>query len=1380
MTGASPPQRALAGPPLRQPIALRDTARGVQGRRFPQVAPGARRYGPAVLSVVSHNINGLGAVAHFRPSAAASASCPLTRAECLTRMYSRMHADVVLLQETHCHAAALASIEGGAFKDWQCHWAPLRVQRSTPSGGTSKASRGVAILVRKRSLVQNGGHITVDKFVPSRCGRLAHIQLSWMGHKVHVASVYLPNDAVGRRDFIARRLTALADSPEATPRTCVWGGDFNFTPDPALDRITNGQPAMPTHPDAGTAREWAAHLPDLMDSFRCRHPTRREYTYRHSQGASRLDRVYVSTHGLPYVAQAEIASRRHASGTGHLSDHRPVTMRLLPRTSEQRAPRPRTGRQRTLPPRVHTEFLNDADLADQYRQGVAELAGTAPASGAALLEWWTPFKQHLARFARYLNTIHRRRCEHRVALAEGALEALEAQMAAGSVAAAGEVRRARQAAWRSDVAATRALQERTSWLHPRELPSPGLTARLRPPSDAACGPSLRTLGGHLVSTPGACAEIMVTHYAAISAQPTVDAAARAAVLAALNGHAQLPEEAGGSATVDEAEVKAALGKARPSAAGLDGLKVKLYRAARDTFIPLLARVFSAIGVEDRMPPGYHTGVIVPLHKGGQDRTRAEQYRPITLLNVDYRLLAAVLGARLGPLMPGVIDPVQTAFLRNRSIGENIWFLQLLPHVLAADNRSAVVAVCDFMKAYDTVDREFLFDVMRRFGASATLLRWVGLLLHGTQARALVMGQLSRLATFDAGVRQGCPLAAFLYLFVAEALLCFLKSRGVGIDLPPGPDLAPLLPRVAPGPLHVTPSWFDAAPLCPFPASLPRTTVARVTAVQFADDSKVFLNSFADVPHFLACMHTFGLASGQRLSLEKTRLLEIGRTLAPQQGCVEGLQVVQAVKALGVCFHSGTAPATARWDELQAGITKCFSRLPHVRLSAFGRGFATAAYGVSRLLHAAENVGLPAAQGAALLTATAAVVDRDESPRGPLRTTLHADAPQRRFSGVRRDLISGHPTSGGLGTLPFAHHLTAREAKWALRLLVEGTSRLWGRMAWTLLARAFPPPPGWVLNHVLAPSRPLPPPLRRLLLAAAALPALSRRAATANGSTQLSADGLPVLAMFGWRLHRHPDYTTTMLALGTPAWPNPPPLSSDPAGTTLWTYSVRLGTHLLTQPAALARAIRFQRFVEEAGGALPPGVTAMEAMRRALTALWRLPLPNTLKQTFWYCFLDALPTAARLHRRHPCGCGAAPPMPDRRHHFADCPVAAAVIHAVSDCAPHLGEAVLSHLRTASPPAGVHAGVWSVVALAACSAMEAGRRALWSREATGGARRGAVLAEDVACYAVDEFWSVLTLASRAPLPLRWRRQVGPLHPFLRWDAACSRWRVHRPTA
>jgi hypothetical protein len=61
-----------------------------------------------------------------------------------------------------------------------------------------------------------------------------------------------------------------------------------------------------------------------------------------------------------------------------------------------------------------------------------------------------------------------------------------------------------------------------------------------------------------------------------------------------------------------------------------------------------------------------------------------------------------------------------------------------------------------------------------------------------------------------------------------------------------------------------------------------------------------------------------------------------------------------------------------------------------------------------------------------------------------------------------------------------------------------------------------------------------------------------------------------------------------------------------------------------QNSLLERAHRFRLFVEEVGGTLPSAVAAPAVMRTVLRKLWRLPLPNTLKQTYWYCFLNGMP------------------------------------------------------------------------------------------------------------------------------------------------------------
>ena len=104
-----------------------------------------------------------------------------------------------------------------------------------------------------------------------------------------------------------------------------------------------------------------------------------------------------------------------------------------------------------------------------------------------------------------------------------------------------------------------------------------------------------------------------------------------------------------------------------------------------------------------------SGVIQLIHKGGgkllDDVNHG--YRPITLLNCDYKLVARVLVQRLTPAAEAVVDPGQTAFLPSRWIGDNV--LQHLEEIdyCSAEQQPGCVLFLDFEKAYDRMDRGWL-------------------------------------------------------------------------------------------------------------------------------------------------------------------------------------------------------------------------------------------------------------------------------------------------------------------------------------------------------------------------------------------------------------------------------------------------------------------------------------------------------------------------------------------------------------------------------------------------------------------------------------------------------------------------------------------------
>lgn len=1368
---------------------MRQPARLISNTRMSQASPGIGRSRYGVLTIVSQNVNGFNSGASMVTSSGISDHAFLGKLNGFVAMWRALSADIVLLQETHFNSSNM-KLFTEALRDWECIWGVSRTSRST------KASGGTGILIRKRALVQNGGHISIQpgSIVKHRSGRLTHLKISWLGHSLHIASVYLSNSPTEQRAFIKDTLAPLSKS--VGNRTCLWGGDYNFAPIPALDRVTDGQPVRASHPDAATGAHWVQQLPEIIDAFRSRHPHRKEYSRLHRRGASRIDHIYVSLCGLPYVSASEVV--RKVPGSGSISDHRPVMLRFL-HQSPLASVQERTGRRRTLAPRVHTDFLKDNDLAQEYRTAVAAWAAQAPEDATRLLAWWPHFKSRLAALARKLNSKFRAQHVAAAIAAEARLALLEDRVIRGDAEAAVELQGERRSTRQQAAAVVRAT---CPFIHPREYPSPALTQIVRPPKSASCGPPLRTPDGGLVSAPGGCAEILVTHYASISEAPTIDPAAQAEVLAALEGSRQLPAGAGGGLEVVESEVLAVLKKARPTQAGIDGLKVILYRAAAESFAPLLAQVFSAIGALNRLPRSFHAGVIIPIHKGG-DRTLASEYRPITLLNTDYRLLAALLGTRLKPHMGLVIDPVQTAFISGRSIGENIMSLQLLPQALAAAGRSGLIVFCDFKKAFDTVDRAFLLKVMRALGASDALLQWVRLFLTDTLARALVMGQLSSSAVFNAGVRQGCPLSPLLYLFIGQALLCLLRKRGVGITLPGTHMLPPLPLSAVGGAAALVPASFAMTPAVAMAPAVTGPPISS-TANMFADDTEAHLGSVAEVPPFVAAMTLFGAASNQRLHLGKTCILPIGKPMdLPAGSMIAGLRVVDEATALGITFHRGTGAASAPWEKLKLGVLRCYGRIARGSMSAFGRGIASAAYGVSSLLHAAEFVPMPRSVKKALISATTALVDNGTAPS--TTETVQHEKKQRSFVGIPGHLLCGAPSEGGLGALPLEAHIQARIAKWGLSLIINGTSKPWTQLAWFIMGRMAPqfPPCQLLYLHVQLPtvlqqlsnvslqvaSLGLPNALLRILQPLEALPALGRRIQVASPNPlAVLPSWLALSWLISWRLYRSAAYISAILDLGAPAWLPPPSFRAPAGGILLQAYSVRLGSRMLNTPALEERAARYLLFIEEAGGSLPAGITAISSLLSSLSRLWRLPLSNDLKETYWRCFLNGLPTAARMHKKNArgrCGCNATSPRPDRLHHFATCPVAVAVLDVIASCLPPAAEPnLVVALRLPLAPPRIHQGVWDIVSLAACAAMDRGRRhwvhRLLSATPSSPVSRGPALAAHASSVAISTFWEVLQDACFAPLPLDWRVQVGATHPFIRWDTAAERWAVSRPLA
>ena len=185
-------------------------------------------------------------------------------------------------------------------------------------------------------------------------------------------------------------------------------------------------------------------------------------------------------------------------------------------------------------------------------------------------------------------------------------------------------------------------------------------------------------------------------------------------------------------------------------------------------------------------------MITLLQKGGKHVWEdLDDCRPITLLNIELKILARVLANHLQIVISDLIGPEQTYAVKGRSIQDN---LDLIREVLEDGTEAALISL-DQSKAFYRVDHQSLVTVLETAGFKPEFRRWISMMYHNPQAVVQVNGRSSRAFAIDCSVRQGCLQSPLLYVLALEPLLRRLRDEGANLALRGVPFAGPLTARV---------------------------------------------------------------------------------------------------------------------------------------------------------------------------------------------------------------------------------------------------------------------------------------------------------------------------------------------------------------------------------------------------------------------------------------------------------------------------------------------------------------------------------------------------------------------------------------------------------
>lgn len=216
-------------------------------------------------------------------------------------------------------------------------------------------------------------------------------------------------------------------------------------------------------------------------------------------------------------------------------------------------------------------------------------------------------------------------------------------------------------------------------------------------------------------------------------------------------------------TVEEVEGAIASFAPRKSP-GLDGIPSEWYTTFSGGLAPRLLRVFLTARREGRLPPSMREALVVLIHKGGKDPKECESYRPISLMNVDTKILAKVLAGRLQSVILKLVNPDQTGFIKGRCAQMNVRRLFINLQTEHDNSGERVVASLDTKKAFDSVEWGYLFGLLEILGFGPIFISWVKLLYTDPLIRVRVNGIISEPFPVLRGTRQGCSYPPFFLLW----------------------------------------------------------------------------------------------------------------------------------------------------------------------------------------------------------------------------------------------------------------------------------------------------------------------------------------------------------------------------------------------------------------------------------------------------------------------------------------------------------------------------------------------------------------------------------------------------------------------------------------
>jgi exonuclease III len=753
----------------------------------------------------------------------------------------QQHPDILFIQETHF----TNELENIIAKEWN--------GTAIHSYGSSQ-SRGVSILLGSKLQFEH-----IDTYCTGD-GRLLLTNIQTKDGVYCLVNIYSPNDTNSRNTFFKNANNVIT---EKCMGYLIIGGDFNDTINPKLDRKSKATSRKLKHAVYGLNS--LIKQSKLCDIWRTKNPQIQQFTWRrkHAHEASRIDFWLISANLINTVQSCDIRP-----ALIKYTDHQAVSLRIISDTASR-------GHGYW---KLNNSLLGDKDYANCVSNAIEKSIAESHANQLNARQTWDmckiAIKENTIIFAkqnasvrrtalcklegklRHLNaipdanTFNSKQHEFEITELEHEIEAMYDYKAKGAQ-----------------------IRAKTKWIEKGETNSKYFLGLEKNTQARKSILRLKDTHGNITSNQSEILQLQTHFFQDLYSSKHIPTEHIDTYIQ----HTQLEQvlskedsqSCDGSLTLAECKNVVHSMKNNKSP-GIDGLSVEFYQTFWNIVGTHVVNSLNESYDNGSLSPLQRQGLITLLYKSG-DPLNLDNWRPITLLNVDYKIAAHALANRMQKVANTIINTDQTGYIKNRYIGFNIRQIQDIIDYAEDFKIDGAIIFIDFKKAFDTLEWNFMVSTLHAFGFGESFIKWIKTLYKNASSCTVNNGWLSEHFAIQRGVRQGCPISALLFVLVAEILSNRIRqSKDIhGIEVK-------------------------------------RNSVKHKLKIsQLADDTTLFANSKSDIKHNLKTIEEFGQASGLCLNKQKT----YGLWLGDLENCTENIGNIKwstdPIKTLGVYFGHDT-------------------------------------------------------------------------------------------------------------------------------------------------------------------------------------------------------------------------------------------------------------------------------------------------------------------------------------------------------------------------------------------------------------------------------------------------------------------------------------------